>query len=452
LYDEELGNVRLALTGDVMLSRALRSHTEAAYHRLRDVLRGADACFANLEGVVVDTRQAVPGVTQGTYMLTEPRLLEDLKWLGVSLVSCANNHAMDFGEAGVLSTVERLDDAGLPHAGAGIDLASAQAPAYQDTPAGRVALVAADASWREWHRAHPPHGTARGKPGVNTLRFQRVYEVEAVQLDGLRRVGAALGFDRRMERDRQWFFSDSEVGQATESTYSFLGETFHSGPEPAVRTTCHPGDLEANARSVREARRQADWVIVSLHYHEFGGRSAITGGTRADLSEPADFVGEFAHAMVDAGADAFVGHGPHRLLGAEIYRDRPIFYSLGNLVMQSDTTPYVPAHAYERFSLGPDATPADFHDRRTANDTKGPPVSPPYWRSLIPVCVFTGGRLTGIELHPVDLGFGRPRSQRGRPMLADLEVARAIIESFERLSAGRVHVNDHQGRYELTWR
>jgi len=34
--------------------------------------------------------------------------------------------------------------------------------------------------------------------------------------------------------------------------------------------------------------------------------------------------------MIDAGADAVVGHGPHVLRGVEFYRDKPIFYSLGN--------------------------------------------------------------------------------------------------------------------------
>ena len=82
-------------------------------------------------------------VSGGTYMTTEPHLLEDRKWLGVNLVSCANNHASDYGEEGILATISYLDAAGIPHAGTGRNLREARSPAYLDTPRGRVALIAA---------------------------------------------------------------------------------------------------------------------------------------------------------------------------------------------------------------------------------------------------------------------------------------------------------------------
>ena len=40
----------------------------------------------------------------------------------------------------------------------------------------------------------------------------------------------------------------------------------------------------------------------------------------------------WARAVIDAGADAVVGHGPHVLRGMEFYRGRPIVYSLGNFL------------------------------------------------------------------------------------------------------------------------
>jgi poly-gamma-glutamate capsule biosynthesis protein CapA/YwtB (metallophosphatase superfamily) len=435
-----------------MLSRGLSAHREPEFLALRDVVSEADTAFANFEAVATRPADAVPGVTQGTYMLTEPRLLPELQWLGVRLVSTANNHAMDFGEKGVVDSLASLDAAGLPHAGSGSNMREARAPAYVDTAGGRVALVAADASWREWHRAHEQRPDTAGKPGVNSLRFERIYDLDATSLDALRSISAGLGLDRKRERDGAWFFAEREVGVSDETRYSFLGETFRAGDGFAVRTHADPADVEANAHQIREARRQADWVLVSLHYHEFGGASVRTASTRAELTEPADFVIEFAHAAIDAGADAFVGHGPHRLLGAEIYRGRPIFYSLGNLILESDTTPYVPAHAYERFGLGPEATPADFHDARTRNDTQGPPASPTLWQSLIPVCVFDNGELVEIEVHPIDLGFGRPRSQRGRPMLADGDLAHEIVARFEGYCRGSgIRVERLGERFLLRW-
>ena len=49
-------------------------------------------------------------------------------------------------------------------------------------------------------------------------------------------------------------------------------------------------------------------------------------------------------------------------------------------------------------------------------------------------CEYGSGRLRQITLLPVDLGYGRPRSQRGRPMLAKGEVARRILERIKTLS------------------
>ena len=49
---------------------------------------------------------------------------------------------------------------------------------------------------------------------------------------------------------------------------------------------------------------------------------------------------EAAHWAIDQGADLFAGHGPHFLRGIEIYKNRPIFYSLGNFIFQNGTWNY----------------------------------------------------------------------------------------------------------------
>jgi len=48
---------------------------------------------------------------------------------------------------------------------------------------------------------------------------------------------------------------------------------------------------------------------------------------------------------------------------------------------------------------------------------------------------FSGRRLSEIRVHPIELGFGLPRPQQGRPMLAEGEIARRAIERFQTLSA-----------------
>lgn len=76
---------------------------------------------------------------------------------------------------------------------------------------------------------------------------------------------------------------------------------------------------------VRAAKQQCDVLVVSFH-----------GGT--ELAEDAnDIQKAVAHAAVDAGADLFLGHHPHVLQPVELYRGKPILYSLGNFLFVSPT-------------------------------------------------------------------------------------------------------------------
>ena len=92
-YEADAGNFAIALAGDTMLTRKLTPFKEASFLKLREILHSVDATFVNLEGTVHTWEEGTPGITQGTFMTTLPELLEDLTWLGVNIVSCANNHA-----------------------------------------------------------------------------------------------------------------------------------------------------------------------------------------------------------------------------------------------------------------------------------------------------------------------------------------------------------------------
>ncbi len=90
-------------------------------------------------------------------------------------------------------------------------------------------------------------------------------------------------------------------------------------------------DLTAAKALVKEAAAKNDIVIVSFHGgaegpnadHVVQGKELYLGENRGDLRA-------FTHAVVDAGADLVIGHGPHVLRGMELYRGRLIAYSLGN--------------------------------------------------------------------------------------------------------------------------
>jgi poly-gamma-glutamate capsule biosynthesis protein CapA/YwtB (metallophosphatase superfamily) len=433
-YEAEKGNFMLALAGDTMLTRKLIPFKEENFLRLREILRGADAAFANLEGTVHTWDEGTPGITQGTFMTTDPKLLEELKWLGINMVSCANNHAFDYGEDGVLANLRHLDAAGLTHAGTGRNLAEARAPGYLDTPNGRVGLIATTATFRPWNQAGEQRPDLRGRPGINPLGFQTRYRVDAAAFEQVKRISRKLGFEKSDERARKHFYSDKEIPDAKSAELSLLGNRYLLSENFSIETQANERDLRDNLRWIREARRQSDWLIVSAHCHEFGGASLLTASSRAELEETADFVTKFAHQAIDEGADVFVGHGSHFPMGIEIYRGKPIFYSVGNFVFQNETVGFFPADAYERFDLDLKATPSDFLDARTAGGKKGHPSDPAYWENMFAVCKFETRKLMEINIFPIDQGFGRPRPQRGRPVLADGEVANRVIERVTRLS------------------
>lgn len=433
-YTSEKGDFTAALAGDCMLTRRLSVYDEPEFLALAKIFREADAGFVNLEGTVRNWDEGTPGITRGTYMTIPPKLLEDLKWFGVNLVCTANNHAFDYGEGGVMATIRHLDEAGIVHAGTGQNLSEARMPGYLETRNGRVALLAATCTFRPWNRAGEQRPDIKGRPGINPFRFKTTYHVDGQAFDELKRLRRELGFERETERAKTHFYNEAEIGASTGAEMSLFGSHFVRDNSFKVTTEADQHDAEEILRWVREARRQADWVIVSLHSHEFGHNSLMTAKTKIDLSEPADFIPEFARAAIDAGADIFAGHGSHTPLGVEIYKDRPIFYSLGNIVLQNETVPFFPAEAYERFGLGPDATPADFLDARTGGGKKGHVAYEGFWHNIVAQTRFEGGKLKEVRLHPIDQGHGAPRGQRGRPVLANGKIASEVIARVDRFS------------------
>ncbi len=94
------------------------------------------------------------------------------------------------------------------------------------------------------------------------------------------------------------------------------------------------------AQLVRSLKETNDVVIVSFHGGAEGSTAQhVTGANEEFLGEDRGNVTAFAHAVIDAGADLVLGHGPHVLRALELYRGKLIAYSLGNFL------------AYERFNL-----------------------------------------------------------------------------------------------------
>jgi poly-gamma-glutamate capsule biosynthesis protein CapA/YwtB (metallophosphatase superfamily) len=182
-------------------------------------------------------------------------------------------------------------------------------------------------------------------------------------------------------------------------------------------------DRERILHEIRNASLLSDFVIASSHTH--GGNKNI---------KPPSWQPEFARACIDAGATTYVSHGPHRLRGIEIYKGKPIFYSLGDFIFQNETIDPMPAESYERYDLPPGALAGEFYDTRFKGGTVGFPTESIWYESVIAVPTFSHGELTELKLYPIELNQKAPRSQRGTPRMVYGETAERIIKDLAEIS------------------
>jgi hypothetical protein len=90
-------------------------------------------------------------------------------------------------------------------------------------------------------------------------------------------------------------------------------------------------DQEAAVKAVSDEASKADLVIVSFHGGAEGAsKQRVPEGHEMFLGEDRGDLRSFSHAVIDAGADLVIGHGPHVVRGLEVYQERLIAYSLGN--------------------------------------------------------------------------------------------------------------------------
>ena len=90
-------------------------------------------------------------------------------------------------------------------------------------------------------------------------------------------------------------------------------------------------DIKKAAKIVSDLKKECNIVIVAFHGGAEGsGATTVTRKREFYLGEDRGNCYEFAHAMIDAGADIVFGHGPHVARGVELYNNKFIAYSLGN--------------------------------------------------------------------------------------------------------------------------
>jgi poly-gamma-glutamate capsule biosynthesis protein CapA/YwtB (metallophosphatase superfamily) len=205
------------------------------------ILKNADVTVGNLEGVLLDQGGVAKTCRNPKvcYVFRSPeRYVQNLVNAGFDALSLANNHAGDFGEVGMQSSMRTLENVGLYYAG-------------------------------------------------QTSKPYTIFEKDGIK-------------------------------------YGFIAF--------APNTGCNNiNDLPAAKKMVAHLDSISDIIIVSFHGGAEGPEhQRVTRKNELFYSENRGNVYQFAHAVIDAGADVVFGHGPHVSRAVEVYKDRFIAYSLGN--------------------------------------------------------------------------------------------------------------------------
>jgi len=408
----------MALTGDSIINRSLSVYDEPQYLEMIEVLRDADVAVTNLETVLHNFEPYPMAESGGTWMRSDPKMADELAWAGIDMVARANNHTGDYGTLGLELTTKYVEQAGLVDAGVGMSLAEAREARFLETSKARVALISLSSSFANHMRAGRSRDDVPARPGLNPLRLKTTYVLPEDSYEDIRSAADSLGQFTDLDGQPRGTDED-EPGQM-----NVLGRNFAVGEAPRVLREPNEDDVAEIMAVINNASRLADFTIVTIHSHQNGGRREL----------PDDFLPVFARAAIEAGADVFFGHGPHILQGIEIYQGKPIFYSLGNFIFQNETLLRLPSDNYERYALGERSHVADFNDARYENDSTGFPALQENWEAIIAVPTFENRQLTELALYPIDLGFGKTRQIRGRPILADDELGQKIMADLARLS------------------
>ncbi len=187
---------------------------------------------------------------------------------GFSALCCASN--VSYGTDAVRTTVEVLERHRLSFAGIGLDREEAHRPALIEALGMRTALFSRTSVFQPVGHAATDDG-----PGTATMPAYTAYRPPPRALE-------------------------------------------MPGASPIVLTWPDEEALAELCARIAAARRKADLVIASFHWGV------------SDSRHVHDYQRTIARRVIESGADVVFGHHPHVVQPVEVWRGRPIFYSLGN--------------------------------------------------------------------------------------------------------------------------
>lgn len=393
------------------------------FKEIKAYIDGCDIKMTNLETNVSKFGSFPNSFSGGTWLNTEPEVFDDLTKFGFNYYGTANNHCMDYGYHGMLSTIDELDKRGLAHSGTGKSLEEASAPALLNVAGKKTAILAVNCEYSAVHtgaRAGVKTNLMQGRPGVNYFRHDDYVNISKEEYEKLKELEEGFGIN--VERNRE--IADGFILADPEGVYTFGSIKFcYDGSKKT--TECNKADKERIINSIKEAKKENDYVFILIHCHD--------SKPEFNASVP-DYYEELARACIDAGASAIIGGGTHELRAIEIYNGCPILYSLGDFIYQGMRVAHLPADFMEKFGLDKNATAYEGLMKRSKNNTIGLQVHKCNFMTVLPKITYENGKMTSLELMPVVAGFKKPGKLDGLPYHAINEESQEIYDILNKLS------------------
>jgi Bacterial capsule synthesis protein PGA_cap len=410
----------VAAVGDVMVKRTAAAFADPQFQGAFQTIRDADVGFGNMEGNLSDIEH-FDGPLRG--MMGDKDVAPSLRAMGFRLMNRANNHIFDSDRESMFSTMAQLDAAGIVHAGTGKDLEDARAPAYLDTPKGRVALVAMHTPNQPGNPSGATYrsGNIGGRPGLNALNYTVYYHVTAEQLAAIKAIRRA-SYSPPPGTTNVTKLPDPSSEPA--DRVQLFGVWYKVGTPGTRSFEMDKDDLRENLRSMRNGKYLSEFEIATIHAHQ----GPITAQQWLFEDQTPDFLIDLAHQAIDNGADMFVGHGPHVLRGIQIYKGKPIFYGLGEFFYQWQ-------HMDSSLLSGSWAqTGRSAADDKTIDVRVSPGLRPINFEAMIALSRYDKGKLVEVRLYPTSGDWDGPVSMLGIPRLAAPAMAQKILARVQSLS------------------
>ncbi len=387
--------------GDSMVFRRFPGEYDG-FCELKKFIEKGDFKYFNLETTVHDFECCGAAQSGGSWFCAEPKVLSDMHNFGFNALTTANNHALDYEIDGLLKTLKYVKAEDFVASGTGRTLAEAAAPAYLDTLGGRYALISCTFSFNANAMAGQQSKTMPGRPGVNGIRVRTTYNVSKEDIIKIKEIAEKTGINGAADISRREGYTPAlpdgvaALGSVQFKESDTYGQSFKFNQR----------DIDRMIDAITEAKFFADYVIISVHSHQ----------VRATVKEePAEFLEQFCRNMIDNGADAIIGTGPHLLRPVEIYKGKPIFYCLGDFILQNETMKFVPAGMFEKQGMTGNENMCDMYNDRSKNGTRGLYYTKKMFEAVVPYWEEKDGKLTEVTLLPIELGFGENRSTGGLP-------------------------------------